>query len=94
METDMGPILSWSGAITNEEIYNIARDPSNSRYRWAMDQILNYDYLENIEKMFTPQEILDVLPSIHFRPASRKKILETALSYWTRGIHHAYPPSK
>ena len=53
METHMEPILSWSGAITNEEIYNIARDPSNSRYRWAMDQILNYDHIERIRALST-----------------------------------------
>ena len=93
MEISMGPILSWSGAITGEEIYRIAKDPSNPRHRWAMDQILNYDYLENIEKMFSPQEILACLPYVRFRPASRKKVLETALSYWIKGVHHAYPSS-
>lgn len=89
----MKPILSWSSSITNEEIYKIARDPSNPQYRWAMNQILNYDFLENIENMFSPQEILDVMPYVHFRPESRKNALKTALSFWIKGIHHAYPPS-
>lgn len=52
-----------------------AREPTHSGYRWAMDQILNYDHLENIERMFSPQEILNVLP----------------YSFWSQGIHHDYP---
>ena len=90
-EVAMDPILAWSSKVTNEEIYRISRDPTHSGYRWAMDQILNFDDFENIERMFSPQEILDVLPYVSLRPESRKIALETALSFWSKGIHHAYP---
>jgi len=86
--------LIWSADVYDEEVYRIAKDPGNPEHLRMMDQILNIDKLENIERMFSPNEIRAALPYISFRPSFRRDIIETALSYWERGIHHAYPPAE
>ena len=87
-------MLDWSAGLSNDDIYRLAREGTERERFRAISSILNDDLFENIERIFSCNEIEQYLPIVKFRRPERKRSLELALSYWKKGIRHVFPRPK
>lgn len=86
--------LDWSAGLSNSEIYRLAREGTPEERLRFMSSILNDDSFENIEQTFSCQEIEHYIPTVKFRRQERKQAIEKALSFWKKGVKHAFPRTR